>query len=130
MEHLKNNSQKALKYLKLDDEWLRITSYSNKPFLSNEDNICQLRYFIFLLDKYNDCKPIHWTYYKSKLVGRPFHGSELITFTDALYREYTIKYNLRNIIELQIKPTMYTDTLFLLGVLLKATTTEKLLIVD
>lgn len=131
MEQLKNNNDIFLKYPKLGKESLRITSYSDASFATNDDHTSQLGYFIFLSDKYNKCQPIYWTSYKAKRVTRSVLGSKVMALADAFDMAYIIKYDRQNIMNKQITLTMYTDSLSLFDVLTKATmTTEKRLMID
>lgn len=49
--HVSKNPSRALKYVKLDKDSLRIKVYSDFPFANNEENSSQIGYIILLVGK-------------------------------------------------------------------------------
>lgn len=96
MEHLKNKSDIFIIYPHLDKDSLPITSYSDVSFGSNDDHKSQIRYFIFLSEKYNNCPSIYWTFYKVKQVTISVFRSDVIALANDFDRAYFVKYDLQN----------------------------------
>lgn len=131
IKHLQTYEDLTLKCPNIDKDSLRLVTYYDASFATNEDKSSQLGYFIFLADKDNKCQPIYWTSYKSKRVTRSVLGSEVMAFADAFDMSFAITHDIQTMLGKVILLQLFTDSLSSFDVLTRAkTTTEKRLMID
>ena len=129
--HICSSEIPYLRYPKLQIDTLRLQTYSDASFASNEDLSSQLGYFIFLVDGTGNCQPLHWSSHKAKRVSRSVLGSEVLAFSDAFDMSYAIKHDLQALINQEKTFVMMTDSLSLFDIITKCTqTAEKMLLID
>ena len=129
--HLSTSELLCLRFPKLIVDSLRLQTYSDASFATNEDKSSQLGYIIFLVDALGNCQPVHWSSHKAKRVTRSVLGSEVLAFSDAFDMSYAIKHDLQALLNQEIPLVMMTDSLSLFDVITKCTqTAEKRLLID
>ena len=129
--HLCSSEVPYIRYPKLDIETLRLQTYSDASFSTNEDQSSQLGYVIFLADGENRCSPLHWSSHKAKRVTRSVLGSEVLVFSDAFDMFYAINHDLQSLLKQEVPLVMITDSLSLFDIITKCTQTAgKRLLID
>lgn len=77
------NKTRGLKYVKLDENTLRLVIFSDASFANNKDLTSQIGYVIVLADGNNKANILHWSSVKCKRVTRSVLASELYAMVHA-----------------------------------------------
>lgn len=71
-----DNSERGIKFVKLDVNTLRIIVFTDASFANNDDMTSQIGFVIVLADEKNNSNLIHWTSVRCKRVTRSVLASE------------------------------------------------------
>jgi hypothetical protein len=105
--------------------------YVDTSFASNRDEISQLGFVIFLVDKHYQFQPDGVASYKEKRVTRSVLGAETMALADAFDAAYSLKHDVQGMLQQEVPITLYTDWLSLFDVITKSTMPrEKRLAID
>ena len=114
----------------LDEESLHVVAFADSSFANNLDLTSQLGIMILLTDSSGSANVLHFNSYKSKRVVRSVLGGETYAFADAFDISFTIRHDLRNTLQKDIKLTLLTDSMSLFKVIVNSSiTTEKRLMI-
>ena len=126
-----DNSQRGLKFVKLDEESLRIVVFTDGSFANNRDYSSQIGHVIVLADKHNKANVIHWSSTKCRRVTRSVLASELYAMSNGFDIAASLKGTIEGILHRPIPLVACTDSKSLFECLVKlGTTNEKRLMVD
>jgi hypothetical protein len=127
-----NNPLKGLKFVRLDQNSLKLVVFTDSSFANNYDFSSQIGFVIALANKHNKANIIHWSSIKYKRVTRSVLAFELYGMAYGFDIGATIKSTLEQILRIKtLTLLLCTDSKSLYDCLVKlGTTQEKRLMVD
>lgn len=93
IEHVKQNRNSALKYLKLDKYSTQLVVNSDTSFTTNKNGPSKVWYLMFMTYKDKETSLIDYASNKSKRVVRSVLGSEIFGLADASDSEILIQHD-------------------------------------
>jgi hypothetical protein len=126
-----NNQSRGLRFVKLDQDSLKIVIFTDSSFANNKDNTSQIGFVIVIADKDNNANIIHWSSIKCKRVTRSVLASELYAMAHGFDHGAVLKSTTEKILQIDLPLVLCTDSKSLYECLVKlGTTQEKRLMVD
>ena len=126
-----DNPQRGLKFVKLDQESLRLIVFTDGSFANNRDYSSQIGYVIVLADKDQNANILHWSSTKCKRITRSVLASELYAMVNGFDMAASLKATIEGILHAPVPLITCTDSKSLYDCLVKlGTTNEKRLMID
>jgi hypothetical protein len=126
-----DNHSRGLKYVKLDEDSLRLIVFTDASYANNNDKSSQIGFVIVLADKNDNANIIHWSSIKCKRVTRSVLASELYAMAHGFDTGIVLKTTLEKILDKPLPIIVCTDSKSLYDCLVRlGTTQEKRLMVD
>ena len=131
IQHLHSTCNLTLRHYPLNEECLTVVAFADSSFANNLDLSSQLGVMILLTDSSGKANIMHFNSYKSKRIVRSVLGGETYAFADAFDVAFNIRYDLKRLLNKEVKLIMLTDSMSLFKVIVNSTvTTEKRLMID
>jgi hypothetical protein len=125
------NSERGLKFVKLDAKTLQLLVFTDASFANNKDLSSQIGYVIALSDATKKANIIHWSSVKCKRVTRSVLASELYGMTHGFDISTAIKSSVDKILQINLPLIQVTDSKSLYDCLVRlGTMQEKRLMID
>lgn len=125
-----DNSDRGLKFVKLDTNKLQLTVFTDSSFANNKDLSSQIGYVIVLTDG-TKANIIHWSSVKCKRVTRSVLASELYGMANGFDMGVALKATVEPQLDIKLPLVLCTDSKSIYECLVKlGTTQEKRLMVD
>lgn len=120
----------GLRFIKLNEEELQITVFTDSSFANNADYSSQIGFIIVLGDNKN-CNILHWSSTKCKRITRSILASELYAMVAGFDAACVLKHTIDSIMERKIPLLVCIDSFSLYECPVKlGTTKEKRLMID
>jgi hypothetical protein len=124
------NSNRGLKFVKLDVDALRLLVFTDASFANNKDLSSQIGYVLVLADT-TKANIVHWSLVKCKRVTRSVLASELYGMAHGYDIGAAIKSTVDKVLQTNLPLVLCTDSKSLYDCLVRlGTTAEKRLMVD
>ena len=131
IRHIHSTRDLSLRHSPLDENSLHVVGFADSSFSNNQDLSSQLGIIVVLTDATGTANVLHYNSYKSKRVVRSVLGGETYAFADVFDVAYSIRHDLRKILQKDVKLTLLTDSMSLFKVIINSSvTTEKRLMID
>lgn len=127
----KENADRGLKYVKLDEKSLRMIIFTDSSFANNTDLSSQIGYVMVLADASDKANILHWSSTKCKRVTRSVLAAELYAMSAGFDMASCLKSTIEAVLKLKLPMEICTDSKSIYDCLVKlGTTQEKRLMVD
>ncbi|KAL2885168.1 Ribonuclease H-like domain [Ceratocystis lukuohia] len=127
----KDNAGRGLRYVKLDEDTMRIMCFTDAAFANNNDFTSQIGYVIALADEEGKANIVHWSSTKCKRVTRSVLAAELYALVHGFDVAACLKATYDEIYKRKVPLVLCTDSKSIFDAITRlGTTTEKRLMID
>lgn len=124
--HIQKTIDVIPRFVKLQEDTLKITIFSDGSFASNEDLSSQVGYLVVIQDATGRVNVVHYSSTKTKRIVRSVLGAETIALSNAADFGICLATELENMLGYRPPLHLLTDSETLFNVLIKSTMTSEL----